>query len=279
MTAWTARPGERFPLGEGLRLVHGRLVMVDIPSGRLFELGLDPVDAPCELAHLPDPLGAVAPREGGGWIGACGTGFVGIAPDGAVETLATLEPNEAMRMNDAVADPAGRFWAGSMARDATPGAGSLWRRDVDGTVARVETGITIPNGPAFDATGAVMYLAHSADGIIYRYRVDPTAGELLDRVVFATVDAGEPDGMTVDADGYLWSAVWGAATVMRYAPDGAVERVYELPARQPTSVCLTGTHLVVTTAAVGLDAPGEFDGAVLCTPCTIPGLPTRTVRG
>ncbi|MDQ0766001.1 hypothetical protein QF027_008636 [Streptomyces canus] len=82
-------------------------------------------------------------------------------------------------MNDGVADPAGRFWAGSMAYDGTPGAGSLYRTDPDGTVVRVLDGLTIANGPAFTADGTTMYLADTAVGTILRCRIDPLSGDLM----------------------------------------------------------------------------------------------------
>ncbi|WP_028921146.1 SMP-30/gluconolactonase/LRE family protein [Pseudonocardia acaciae] len=266
--SWTALPGERFALGEGLRLVGGRVVMVDILSGRLLELpsGLD--GEPRTLVRLDEPLGAVAPRAGGGWIAAAGTGIAVLAPGAGLEWLARPEDGAAqrMRMNDAVADPHGRFWAGSMAYDEVRGAGSLYRVDRDGAVTRVLGGITVPNGPAFSADGRLMYLADSAEGVIYRFPLDPDTGELGERGEFARLANGSPDGMLVDADGFVWSAVWGAGEVRRFAPDGIVDRVLPVPATQPTSVCLAGGTLLVTSATVGLAAPGEYDGAVLHTP-------------
>ncbi|MFI6024756.1 SMP-30/gluconolactonase/LRE family protein [Amycolatopsis magusensis] len=268
MSDWTALPGERFELGEGLRFVDGRLVMVDILSGRLLEIPPDG-GAPRVLVTLTEPLGAVAPRAGGGWIAAAGAGIAVLGEPGD-----RLEDAATMRMNDGVADPAGRFWAGSMAYDGTPGAGSLYRADPDGTITTALGDLTVPNGPAFDATGTTMYLADSARGLIFRFDVG-TTGELTDRHTFAEIPSGSPDGMTVDADGFLWTAVWGAAEVRRYAPDGTVDQVLPVPATQPTSVCLTGTHLHVTTATHGLDAPGPLDGAVLSLPCSIAPTPTR----
>ncbi|MFF5991813.1 SMP-30/gluconolactonase/LRE family protein [Prauserella flavalba] len=260
---WTAWPGERFGLGEGLRRVGDRLVMVDILTGRLLELPAD--GEPRVLLQLDVPLGAVAPRPGGGWLAAAGTGIAVLSDTGVEHWLARPEDGAAtpMRMNDGVADPHGRFWAGSMAYDNTPGAGSLYRADPDGTVTRVLGDLTVPNGPAFTADGTTMYLADSARGVIHRIAVDPESGEPGQRGEFASVEDGSPDGMTVDADGFVWSAIWGAGRVHRYSPAGALDRVVEVPAVQPTSVLLTNGRLVVTSATVGLDEPGEFDGAVL----------------
>ncbi|MFC4000241.1 SMP-30/gluconolactonase/LRE family protein [Prauserella oleivorans] len=262
-TAW---PGERFGLGEGLRRVGDRMIMVDILTGRLLELPSD--GEPRVLLQLDVPLGAVAPRPGGGWIAAAGTGIAVLGDTGVGHWLARPEDAAAtpMRMNDGVADPSGRFWAGSMAYDNTPGAGSLYRVDPDGTVTRVLSDLTIPNGPAFDAEGTTMYLADSAQGVIYRFAVDPASGRLGARTEFVTVEHGSPDGMMVDAEGFLWSAIWGAGHVRRYTPTGSLERIVEVPAEQPTSVYVDRDRLVVTSATVGLAEPGEFDGAVLSVP-------------
>ncbi len=277
---WTALAGERFALGEGSRLVAGpdgdRVVMVDIPTGRLL------VTEPRQvLVELDVPLGAVAPLAGGaGWLAAAGTGIAVLHADGAVEWVDRPEDGNrvSMRMNDGVADPAGRFWAGSMATaqsaDAAAGAGSLYRVDPDGSVHRVLDGLTIPNGPAFSADGTLMYLAESTAGVIRRARVDPATGELGPLEEFARVEGGSPDGMAVDAEGCLWSAVHGGGRVDRYAADGALLESLPLPAAQPTSVCLSAEPpytLLVTSAAQGLRQPGGDDGAVLVAPVRVGG--------
>ncbi|MEQ3549028.1 SMP-30/gluconolactonase/LRE family protein [Pseudonocardia nematodicida] len=273
-TGWEVWSDERFELGEGLRLVGDRLVMTDILSGRLLELPADGSAPPRVLTELDRPLGAVAPHADGGWVAAAGTGVTRLPEDGTTIGLAGPE----CRMNDAVADPAGRFWAGSMAWDATEGAGALHRVDPDGGVTTALSGLTVPNGPAFDASGSVMYLADSARGLILRVDVDPGTGELGPASTFAEVTTGSPDGMTVDDRGRLWSAVWGGGVVLVFTPDGRVEQEIAVPARQPTSVCLTGTHLVVTTAWHGLDGPGRADGALFARPCAVAAPPVRVAR-
>lgn len=284
MADWTALAGERFALGEGLRLLEtGDVVMVDILTGRLLRLPADLGGAgePEVLTRLPEPLGAVAPMaEGAGWLAAAGTGVAVLRPGRPAHWLARPEDGRApsMRMNDGAADPAGRFWAGSMSYDEVDGAGALYRVDGDGTVHRVLQGLTVPNGPAFSADGRLMYLADSAHGVIYRFGVHPGSGELGARTEFARILEGSPDGMTVDAEGFLWSAIWGAGEVRRFAPTGALDRVLPVPARQPTSVCLAGGRLVVSSAAVGLAEPGEYDGAVLHTEVDVAGAPASVAR-
>ncbi|GAA2939803.1 MULTISPECIES: SMP-30/gluconolactonase/LRE family protein [Streptomyces] len=273
---------DRLALGEGIRPVDGGIVLVDILTGRLLA-GPEDRTAPLRpLARLSVPLGAVAPVHGrpGTWIAAAGTGVCLIGPHGRTEWLAHPEDGAAtpMRMNDAAADPHGRFWAGSMAYATKDGAGSLYRVDHDGTVTRVLDGLTVPNGPAFGADGTVLYLADSAKGVIRRYPVDPDTGLPGTPETFAVFDRGSPDGMTVDAEGALWTAVWGTGTVHRYRADGTPDRCVRLPAAQPAGLCLDGDTLYVTTARHGLAAPGPLDGAVFSVRVDVPGLPTAAYR-
>ncbi|MEU0835666.1 SMP-30/gluconolactonase/LRE family protein [Streptomyces sp. NPDC005969] len=273
---------DRLGLGEGIRAVDGGIVLVDILTGRLLAGPADRTAPLTQLARLSVPLGAVARVHGrpGTWIAAAGTGVCLILPDGRTEWLSRLEDGaaSAMRMNDATADPFGRFWAGSMAYSAEDGAGSLYRIDHDGTVIRVLDGLTGPNGPAFSADGTVMYLADSVKGVIRRYPVDPGTGLPGTPDTFAVFDRGCPDGMTVDAEGALWTAVWGAGTVHRYRADGTLEQQIRLPVTQPAGLCLDGDTLYVTSARHGLAAPGPLDGAVFAVRVGVPGLPHSAYR-
>ncbi|MER5753652.1 SMP-30/gluconolactonase/LRE family protein [Streptomyces sp. NPDC002088] len=273
---------DRLELGEGIRWTEHGIVLVDILAGRLLAAAGEPTDPLRQLAQLPVPLGAVAPVAGapGTWIAAAGTGICLLGPDGATRWLGRPEADAArpMRMNDASADPLGRFWAGSMAYDAEEGAGSLYRVDHDGTVTRVLDGITVPNGPAFTADGDTLYLADSVLGVVRRHPVDPVTGGLGTPEVFVTVDDGSPDGMVVDVEGALWVAVWGTGTVRRYLPDGSLDRTLRIPARQPAGVCLEGNLLHITTARVGLTVPGPRDGAVFTARVDVPGRPAAAYR-
>lgn len=272
-------------LGEGPRLLpDGRVVVVDILRGQLWQVDLNDPHLTVLLQELPVSLGAVAPIAGSDTklLAAAGDGFA-ILDGGNVSWLddQVLPAPEPVRMNDAVCDPSGRFWAGIMALDAAPGAGCLRRINTDGTISTVLTGLTIPNGPAFTADGSLMYLADSAAGTITRYEVDRHSGDLGNPQAFAQVPDGSPDGMTADAEGHLWVAIWGAGRIHRYRPDGSLDRILHVPAKQPTSVCFAGedlTTLVVTTAGIGLQNPGAFDGLILAADVGIAGLPTPPAR-
>ncbi|WP_432253406.1 SMP-30/gluconolactonase/LRE family protein [Streptomyces sp. HNM1019] len=273
---------DRLGLGEGIRWTGEALILVDILEGRLLTAPQDPA-APLEtLAELPVPLGAVAPvaDRPGTWIAAAGTGICLLGPDSTTTWLARPEAGArpARRMNDGTADPSGRFWAGSMAYDADEDAGSLYQVDHDGTVVRVLTDITIPNGPAFTADGRTMYLADSARGVVRRYPVDPATGTPGPPTTYLTVDDGSPDGMAVDDEGAVWMAVWGTGTVRRHLPDGTLDRTVRLPASQPAGVCLQGDVLHITTATVGLTSPGRDDGALFSVRVEVPGPPAAAYR-
>jgi len=154
----------------------------------------------------------------------------------------------------------------------------LFRLDPDGAAVPVVTGLTIPNGPAFDAAGTTMYLADTTLGHVDRFAVDPGTGEPGDREPFLRLEPGEgkPDGMTVDAAGHLWVALHGGSAVRRYRPDGALDREIRLPATQPTSVCLAGPdlrRLFITSATQGLREPGPLDGALFAIDVPDPGRP------
>ncbi|MEV6589745.1 SMP-30/gluconolactonase/LRE family protein [Streptomyces acidicola] len=263
-----------YELAEGGRWTGDRYVYVDILSGRLFELPAGTGQTPRQLARLDVPLGAVAPVRDrpGDWIVAAGTGIALLGSDGVLQWLDRPEAHTTVpsRMNDGVADPGGRFWAGSMAYDATRGAGSLYRTDHDGTVTRVLDGLTIANGPAFTADGTTMYLADTADGIIHRFRVDPATGDLTGPETFVRFrsDEGSPDGTTVDDEGCLWVAVWGGGEIRRYQADGCLLHTLKVPSPQPTSVCLhpSDFRILITTARYGLTHPTKASGAVLSAP-------------
>ncbi|HEY4018100.1 MAG TPA: SMP-30/gluconolactonase/LRE family protein [Pseudonocardiaceae bacterium] len=273
-----------YDLAEGARWVADRLVYVDILSGRLFEISGTEAATPQLLAELSVPLGAVAPLrdQPGDWIVAAGTGIALLRSGQELEWLDRPEDGGSVetRMNDAVCDPAGRFWAGSMAYDGTEGAGSLYRTDPDGTVRKVLDGLTIVNGPTFDLNGTTIYFADTPTGKVFRAPVDPATGELGRPEIFVRIPAeeGAPDGMVIDEEGFLWVALWGGSAVRKYAPNGTVAAHFPVPAEQPTSVCLVpgGGRLFVTTARVGLNNPPETSGAILSVEVDSAGRPAQT---
>lgn len=279
---------DRLLLGEGVRFVDGAVDLVDIVAGRLLQVVADHGATPLqELAHVDLPLGAVAPlaERPGTWVAAVGDGLAILQPTGELAWIAHLEAGRPveLRMNDAVADPAGRFFAGSMATDGTPEAGRLWRLDRDGSTRVVLDGISIPNGPAFDRDRAIAYFADSAKGLLWRIPVDQATGDLGSPVELARFGPGDgsPDGMTVDDEGRLWVACWGAGCVRCLSPDGEELGKVTVPATQPASVALTPAmpgRLWVASASVDLTSPGPLDGALFCVPVDATAPPADPVR-
>lgn len=162
------------------------------------------------------------------------------------------------RVNDGRCDRQGRFVFGTMDERASKQAiGSFYRLNHDLTLERLPLPeIAIANSICFSADGNAMYFCDSVKKIIYRWD-GYACGDVSQVSVFADLGCGPaaPDGATIDADGFLWSAQWGGARVLRYAPDGSVDRILHLPVSQPSCVCLGGAllnELFVTTAQESL---------------------------
>ena len=178
--------------------------------------------------------------------------------DGSREWLARPEGiAPGIRFNDGRVDRRGRFWSGTMVEDARCAAvGCLYSLD-RGRMRCHLRGIRISNGLCTSPDGGLLYFADSPTRTIYRYELREPGGELGSPQIFArTPDNAEPDGATIDIDGCLWSAHWGAGCVVRYTPDGRVDRTIPIPCCQPTCVCFGGPDLdvlCVTSAREGLD--------------------------
>ena len=247
-------------LGEGTMwsVREQALYWVDILGHRVNRLA---ADGTVESWQLDDYVGWLVEREQGGLIAGIGRDFVRLSLSPlAVEPIASPEPElEGNRVNDAKADRFGRIWAGTMPVSADRPTGSFYRLDPDGSATRVDGPYTIPNGPAIRADGRSMFHSDTALDTIFRFDINDD-GSLGPRATFVAFDRdwGHPDGMTLDAEGHLWVACWGGGRVIRFTPEGQVERTVMLPASQ-TSNCTFGgpdlDRLFVTSAAVGVDEP------------------------
>lgn len=250
---------EQTLLGEGARWDErrGELLRVDILAGRVFRdrVGDDGALLPVGVHEVPGTVGAVAPIDGDddGWILAAGRGFVHLRPDGSLRTILADVADVGTRMNDAACDPQGRFWAGTLADDHHEGGGALYRLDRSGHVEVVLRDLTISNGLGWSPDGRTMYLIDSGPRVVHAFAFDGDEGTISDGRVLVTVpeDVGSPDGMTVDASGDLWVAIYGGGRVHRYAPDGALREVLTVPADESTCCAFAGPglhRLYVTTA-------------------------------
>ena len=250
-------------LSEGPRWDAERdeLLWVDIVGSLLHRARLD-ADGLLEVVasyEFDRFVGAVAPVVGAGYVLAAGTGFMFVDATGNfVELVQPEVGRREVRMNDGACDPQGRFWAGTMAYDESPGAGVLYRLELDGTCTTVLTGLTISNGIGWSPDGDEMYLSDSGTATIDAFDFDPGAGDIIGRRTIAhiTEPGVAPDGLTVDQDGNIWVALWGGGALRCYSPKGLLLDTIELPVERPTSCAFGGpdrSTLFITTARHGLD--------------------------
>jgi sugar lactone lactonase YvrE len=248
---------EQTLLGEGARWDSRRdeLLRVDILAGRVYRDRVAP-DGRLDLVRVysvASTVGAVAPVQGDeGWLVAAGRRLVYLAPDGAVRPLTGNVP-EGIRLNDGACDPQGRFWAGTLADDHRAGGGSLYRFDQHGQTELILDGLTISNGLDWSPDGATMYLADSGPRVVHAFSFDGERGTITDDRILIAVpeDVGAPDGLTVDAAGDLWVAIYGGGRILRYSPSGVLRQTLAVPAMQTTSCAFAGPalrRLYVTTA-------------------------------
>jgi sugar lactone lactonase YvrE len=186
-----------------------------------------------------------------------------------------------MRFNDGKCDRQGRFWAGTMNDVVREPSGTLYRLDPQrGCVAQFN-GLRTPNSLAWSPDGRTMYFADSRSQVIQAYPFDTGSGEIGTPRVFFSVDPPAiPDGATVDADGCLWSALYGGGRVVRITPDGRVDRTIEVPVAQVTSCHFAGPDLdvlVITTAKQRMTpeqlAQQPLAGALFAVDVGVRGLP------
>ena len=251
----------RAELGEGPRWdPRGqRLFWVDIMARRVH--AFRPEKHACWSVDVGKPVGALAGAADGSLVLAVAGGFARLDfESGRTTELAAVEADRPQnRMNDGACDPAGRFWAGTMALDEGAGKGGLYRLDADHTVHTMLTGVTISNGIDWTLDGRRMYYVDSPTRRIDVFDFDGPGGAITNRRLFAAIpaDAGIPDGLTVDAEGFVWLALWGGGALHRYAPDGTLERRVPLPVSHPTSCAFGGAaldELYVTSARRPLSA-------------------------
>jgi len=290
LTATPASTVEPAVHGEGpvWDAARRELLWVDIDRGLVLRGTVDGDDVRQVAAHRGGgTVGFVVPAADGGWLLGADGGFTHLTPDGTATVLVEV-PGEGTatgtRMNDGAADPVGRCFGGTMAFDSAPGAGSLHRVDLDGSVHPVLRDLTISNGVEWAADGATVYLADSGASTVRAYGYDVATGEFGDSrvVVDLTGEDGDPDGLTVDAEGCLWVAVWGGGQVRRYTPAGELLAVVEVPTPNTSSCAFAGPDLdllVISTSTQGLTAPDPHAGRLFTVRPGATGRPAAVYRG
>jgi sugar lactone lactonase YvrE len=256
-----------------------QLIWVDILGSRVHTY--DPVSGRRTVRATEQHVGAAKPRAGGGLVLNLRDGVGLVEPDGGFRWL-HREVVPGRRANDAAVAPDGVLWAGTMRYDEAPAGGTLFRIGGDGAVAGVLDDVAVSNGTGWSPDGRLMYYIDSPTRRIDVF--DYTDGSVDGRRTFAAIEegAGFPDGLTVDADGCVWVALWDGGAVRRYTPDGVLDRVVELPVPRPTACAFGGadlTDLYITTARTGLTAPHPLAGSVLVVPGAGKGLTQPAFAG
>lgn len=272
-------------VGEGV-LWHPdecRVYWTDIPAGDLYRY--DPGPGGRERFYDGETVGGFTFQDDGSLLLFMTEGTVKLWRDGDLEPVVDGLPGEAgMRFNDVIADPAGRVFCGTMDTDDSS-VGRLYRLDVDGTVTTMLDRVGLPNGMGFTPDGTGFYFTESNANTIHRFEYDEETGTLSDRQVFAELDEGDGmyDGLTVDAEGRVWSALWDGGAVVRHGPAGAIERRLSVPATKVTSLTFGGADFRdVYISSATFEAPSDdtHAGAVFHTRADVRGKPefTSSVR-
>lgn len=247
-------------LGEGILWdpSRRRLFWFDIPRMQMCSCEAD--GGGFQKTDLPRRITAVAPAKDGNFAAAADNGFGVYAPEQNC-FLRWCEAEKNMpqnRTNDGRADPHGAFWFGTMEKTETSPVGAIYRVSPDESIQQKIKGITIPNAIAFSPAGDIMYWTDSPRRIIWKCDLSAD-GETANPRVFVSLENKPqvPDGAVTDAEGFLWNAEWDGWRVVRYAPDGSVDRVVTMPVSRPTCPAFGGadlSRLYVSSAREGLTA-------------------------
>lgn len=259
----------------------GGLCWVDMLRGDILQL--DPSTGRVRRFNVARVAAAVRPRTSGGVIVAVERGFA-LADNlhGPWKETSDIWAEPDVRMNDGGCDPSGNFWCGSMAYDERRGAGSLYRVTPAGDVHAVLDGVTISNGIDWSPDGRTAYYIDSPTQRVDTLTTDDGGITYNRRTAFEILpELGTPDGLTVDADGHVWVALWGGGAVHRYSPTGALEQVITLPVQYVTACTFGGsslTDLYITTSRLGKDGDVRAGALWLARP-GVTGQETRCYRG
>lgn len=265
----------------------GELVWVDILAGIVHRQTPGGGDRPISLATT---VGAVGLRAGGGYVCAAGTTFLLLDEDGLPSEPPISLPTDcgAVAFNDGAVDAAGRFWAGTSSLTGDRDAAALYCLEPDGSVRTVFTGVTESNGLAWSPDSRTLYYVDSGDQDVSAWDFDPVTGIPSNERVFVSITTadGTPDGLTIDAAGNLWVALWEGSAVRCYSPSGLLLESLAVPVSRVTCVGFGGenlTDLYVTTAWEGA-TPAErasepLAGHLFVTSVFGPGAPANRFRG
>ena len=290
---WLAVCDQRFKLAEGPFWDQSRqsLYWVDIAGFRALRLHQGQV----RHWQFNEPVSAFIPTTEGDALVTLASGVYRLNLESSADApelalLCEADPVPGNRANEARCDSQGRLWLGSMQNnlDANGGdlplerrSGGLFRVDASGQSTPLLGGQGIVNTLLWAENDSALLTADSLDGVIYRYPI-LADGSLGERRIWAAQHVrGVPDGSAMDAQGYVWNARWGGHCIIRFAPDGSIDRIVEVPLSHPTSCVFGGpdmTTLFVTSARPSSGAL-ELDGCVLSVETGIQGLACQPFAG
>lgn len=259
----------------------GGLRWVDMLSGDILSLAGDGL---ISRRHVGTVAAAIRPRRGGGAIIGVERGFTLEESDGTLVVLAEVWSDHSIRMNEGGCDPDGRFYCGSMAYDQEPAAACLYRLDPDRSVRTVLRDVTVSNGIEWSPDGTLAYYNDTATFQIDVFDYDVEMG-LTNRRVFVDLTSEQlrPDGLTVDSEGGVWTALSNGAAVRRYTAAGTLDQVIGLPARKVTACTFGGAdldQLYITTSREGLRPSDDpLAGSLFRAEPGVRGMPAREFAG
>lgn len=230
--------------------IEKELYWTDIPTGRMFRY--DPATGEHEQFYQGQIVGGFTVQAEGTLLLFMAGGAVKVWRNGElIDVLEEIPDERDSRFNDVISDPEGRVFCGTM--PTKDRLGRLYQLHTDGELIELLDGIGTSNGMGFTPDRRRMYYTDTSKRTIYVFDYDQDTGIISNQNTFIVVPEGEghPDGMTVDAEGYLWSARWGGSCLVRYSPDGGEERRIHFPAKEISSVTFGGndyTDIYVTTA-------------------------------
>ncbi|MGD7003765.1 SMP-30/gluconolactonase/LRE family protein [Corynebacterium halotolerans] len=224
-----------------------RLHWIDSRDGRIFRSTSEGTEL--RAWEVDEQIGSMALYEdGSAFLSALKSGLYRIDVDTGEKTLLAEIPEDKnrTRLNDGKVDRQGRFIVGSMDMLEEDPLGHLYSYTPEGELRVLDGDIICSNGPCFSPDGSILYFCDTWAGEIWKYDYDPATGRVSNRSIFAEVDTsqgGAADGATVDSEGFLWQALVYSGKIVRYAPDGTIDRTIEMPVLKATSLAFGGPNL------------------------------------
>lgn len=243
----------------------------DIPVGKIYRF--DVATQKFAVIHQGEPVGGFTIQENGNLLLFRVNDIASLSRNGKISVVCSYSDEGMARFNDVIADPEGRVYAGTIGK--TKQSGGLYRVDLDGTITKLFEGTGCSNGMGFSPDLKTFYWTCTTTRKIFQFDYERSSGEITNRKIFYQTDPDEgiPDGLTVDAQGFVWSARWGGSSIKRHAPDGKIIESISFPVRNITSMCFGGQNLdeLFITSAKSPNEDSPLAGALFKMPVRVKG--------